>query len=185
MATHSSILAWRIPWAEGPGSLYSSWGCKESDMTEQLTHWCTDILARTFEANLTQVLQIAPPLPHPVLYNRCSLAMFCTCVCVCVHAHAQSCLTLCDPVNCYPPGSSVHGISQAWILEQVAISYSRGSSWPRDRTRISWFFTTVPSGKPCCIRSGVYVSILIAQFIPPPHPHWSPYITSLRLWVCF
>ena len=36
MATHSSILAWRIPWTEEPGGL-QSWGCKESDITEQLT----------------------------------------------------------------------------------------------------------------------------------------------------
>ena len=38
MATHSSNLAWRIPWTEEPGKLYSSWGHKESDMTEWLTH---------------------------------------------------------------------------------------------------------------------------------------------------
>ena len=38
MAAHSSILAWRIPWTEEPGKLYSSWGHKESDMTEWLTH---------------------------------------------------------------------------------------------------------------------------------------------------
>ena len=37
MATYSSNLAWRIPWAEEPGKLYSPWGCEESDMTEQLT----------------------------------------------------------------------------------------------------------------------------------------------------
>ena len=48
---------------------------------------------------------------------------------------AQSCLTLYDPMDCSPPGFSVHGIFQAKILEQVNISYSRGSSWPRDRTR--------------------------------------------------
>ena len=47
---------------------------------------------------------------------------------------AQSCPTLCDPVDCSPPGSSVHGILQARILEWVAISFSRGSSQPRDRT---------------------------------------------------
>ena len=40
--------------------------------------------------------------------------------------HAQSHLTLCDPVNCSPPGSSIHGILQAGILEWVAIFYSRG-----------------------------------------------------------
>ena len=50
---------------------------------------------------------------------------------------AQSCLTLCDPMDCSLPGSSVHGILQARILEWVTISFSRGSSWPRDRTRVS------------------------------------------------
>ena len=50
---------------------------------------------------------------------------------------AQSCPTLCDPVGCSPPGSSVHGIFQAWILEWVAISFSSWSSRPRDRTHVS------------------------------------------------
>ena len=49
----------------------------------------------------------------------------------------QSCPTLCDPRDCSLPGSSVHEIFQARILEWVAISFSRGSSWPRDRTRVS------------------------------------------------
>ena len=40
---------------------------------------------------------------------------------------AKSCLTLCDPMDCSPPGSSVHGISQARKLEWIAISFSRGS----------------------------------------------------------
>ena len=43
---------------------------------------------------------------------------------------AQSCPTLCDPVDCSPPGFSIHGILQARILEWVAISFSRGSSDP-------------------------------------------------------
>ena len=50
---------------------------------------------------------------------------------------AQSCLTLCDPMDCSLPGSSVHGIFQAIVLEWAAISFSRGSSQPRDRTRVS------------------------------------------------
>ena len=50
----------------------------------------------------------------------------------------QSCLTLCDPMGCSPPGSFVHGILQARILEWVAIPSSRGSSWARDRTYISY-----------------------------------------------
>ena len=59
----------------------------------------------------------------------------------------QSCLTLCDPMDCSPPGSSVRGISQARVLEWVAISSSRGSSPPRGRTCVSCiagrFFTNV------------------------------------------
>ena len=61
----------------------------------------------------------------------------CVCVCVCVHAQAlslQSCPTVFDSLDCSPPGSSVHGISQARMLEWVAMPPSRGSSQPRDRT---------------------------------------------------
>ena len=50
---------------------------------------------------------------------------------------AQSCPTLCYPMDCSLPGSTVHGIFQARILEWVAISFSRRSSWPRDRTWVS------------------------------------------------
>ena len=45
---------------------------------------------------------------------------------------SQSCLAVCNPMNCSPPGSSVHGFLQARILEWDAIPFSRGSSWPRD-----------------------------------------------------
>ena len=48
---------------------------------------------------------------------------------ICVRAKSlQSCLTLCDPVDCSPPGCSIHGILQARILERVAVTSSRGSS---------------------------------------------------------
>ena len=60
----------------------------------------------------------------------------CVCVCVCVLV-AQSCPTLCDPINCSPPGSSVLGISQTRILEWVAFPFSRRSSQPRERTQVS------------------------------------------------
>ena len=64
---------------------------------------------------------------------------------------AQSRLTLCDPLNGGPPGSSVHGISQTRILEWVAISSSRGSSQPRDRSWASHtagrLFTVWATGK--------------------------------------
>ena len=50
---------------------------------------------------------------------------------------AQSCLTLCDPMDCSPLGSSVHGILLAGMLKWVAILFSRGWSWPRDQTHVS------------------------------------------------
>ena len=68
----------------------------------------------------------------------------------------QSCLTLCDPMDCSPPGSSVHGILQARIMEWVSKPFSRGSSWPRDGTHVSCgsciagrFFVPGLLGKSC------------------------------------
>ena len=64
----------------------------------------------------------------------------------------QSCLTLCNPVDCSPPGSSACSILRERILEWVATPSSRGSPQPRDRTQVSCiagrFFTTEPPGKP-------------------------------------
>ena len=72
-----------------------------------------------------------------------------SCVRVCSEA------SVCDPMDCSPPGSSVHGILQARILEWVTMPSSRGSSQPRDQTCVSCiscfasrFFTTEPPGKP-------------------------------------
>ena len=59
--------------------------------------------------------------------------------CACTKSF-QSYQTLCNPMDCCLPGSSDHGILQAWILDLVAISLSRGSSWPRDGTSISYIF---------------------------------------------
>ena len=110
----------------------------------------------------------------------CVCLCVCVCVCVCVKKErrysypgmickildwpqsscqffhvlrcAQVCLTLCDPVNCSPPGSSVHGSLQARVLEWAATPSSRGSSPPRDQTQVSHiagsFFTPEPPGKP-------------------------------------
>ena len=63
----------------------------------------------------------------------------------CVHVKLiQSCLTLCNPMDCSPPGSSVHGIFQARLLEWVAMPSSRGSSLSRDRTRVSCMGKQIP-----------------------------------------
>ena len=56
---------------------------------------------------------------------------------MCVCPVAQSCLALCDPMDYSPPGSIVHGIFQAGILEWLTIAYSKGSSQPRDWTHVS------------------------------------------------
>ena len=86
--------------------------------------------------------------------------IFSMCICgqwwfICSHSCclvAKSCLTLCKPMDCSLPGSSVYGIFQARMLEWVAISFSTGSSWPRDQTHVSslasGIFITKPPGKP-------------------------------------
>ena len=78
----------------------------------------------------------------------------------CMCSVAQSCPTLCNPMDCSRPGSSVHGILQTRILEWVAISSSRGSSRPRYQTHIScllhWQASSLPlrlPGKPKGLRS--------------------------------
>ena len=74
---------------------------------------------------------------------------------LCSFLVAQSCPTLCDPMDCSPPSSSVHGISQTRTLEGAAVSSSRGSSWPgiESMSPVSpalagGFFTTAPPGNP-------------------------------------
>ena len=54
-----------------------------------------------------------------------------------VKVKVKSCATLCDPMDCSLPGSSVHGIFQAIVLEWIAISFSKGYSQPRDQTWVS------------------------------------------------
>ena len=71
----------------------------------------------------------------PFVLKFCDSLVICDCYCCCLVVCL--CPTLCDPMNCSPPGSSVCGISQARILEWVAIPFSRGSSGPRDRTHVS------------------------------------------------
>ena len=68
----------------------------------------------------------------------------------------QSCLTLCDPKDCNPPGSSVHVILQARILEWVAMPFSRGSSQPRDQTQVS------------CIAGGFFTIWVTREALPQP-----------------
>ena len=107
------------------------------------------------------------PVGYSSLLGELSLWLY---ICVCVLCYSVRSDSLRPP--CSPPGSSVHGILQARILEWVAISFSRGSSRPRDRTPISstagGFFTTVPPGKPSSLYildlclNWVFVSLLLS-----------------------
>ena len=107
---------------------------------------------------------IASPSSYSFWFFWMIVALQC-CVCFCSTAKGisymytcaqllQLCPPLCDPMDCSPSGSSVHGILQASILEWVALPSSRGSSQPRDRTciscgcyTVSGFFILEPLGK--------------------------------------
>ena len=94
---------------------------------------------RTHTAHLNNV-QINSSLNYiRVCFNLLPILCVCVfkCVCLCIK-WLQSCSTLSDPVGCSLPGSSVHGILQARILEWTAMPSSRGSSRPRDRACISY-----------------------------------------------
>ena len=84
-------------------------------------------------------LQANSLLPKPPGKPSKKLEECVKCCCFFLVLSPKSCLTLCDPMElCSLPGSSVHGIFQARILEWAAISSSRGSSQPRDRTNVSF-----------------------------------------------
>ena len=93
---------------------------------------------------------------------------------------AQYCPTLCDPIDCSLPGSSVHGILQARILEWVAISFSRGSSWPRYRTQVSCIagrrFTVWATREIPHHQTHLQLSI-VSTLAQPLHSFWSYFFT--------
>ena len=91
----------------------------------------------------------------------------------------QLCPTLCNPMDCGLPGFCVHGIFQARILEWLAIPFSMGSSWPRDRTLVSCnageFFIVLATRE-------AHMSIPISQFLLPHHfAPWYPYELTREL----
>ena len=79
----------------------------------------------------------------------------CVCVSVCAES-LQSCPTLCNSMDCNPPCSSVHGASQARILEWAAMPSSRGSSLPRDQTHVSYM---------SCTAGGFFTTLYVAQLL--------------------
>ena len=91
---------------------------------DMLNCWISSYLVRRLVWHLIITIYSFLCLPFAFVASLCVL-------CVLV---AQSYPTLCDPIDCSPPGSLVHGILQARILEGVAMPSSRGSTQPRDRT---------------------------------------------------
>ena len=88
------------------------------------------------------------------------------CVCAVLCLVIQSCPTLCDPMDCSLPGSSVHGILQARIIEWATMPSSRGSSQPRDRNQVfhiaGRFFTSwVTREAQTVYISSVYIILLL------------------------
>ena len=142
---------------------YSSCGHKELDTIEQL-HFLsiTQIVSLSsflaeflsfqylnFYSSMYVLLYVNVPcwistVMHRSALRAVSINQYLVSVCVpkfclaCVCAKLlQLCPILCDPVDCNLPDSSVHGILQARILEQVAVPFSRGSPQPRDQTHVS------------------------------------------------
>ena len=109
-------------WWKGSLTCCSTWGDKQSDTTEQL-NWT----------------EVTPSIFYKLIYSLKVKRET---------EVAQLHWTLRNPMDCSPPGPSVHGIFQARVLEWGAISFSRGSSQPRNQTRISCvagrFITAVP-----------------------------------------
>ena len=93
------------------------------------------------------------PFSSATLLEATLFSHMCMWLCVWACMHAQSCPALCDPMDCSWPGSSVHGILQARILEWVAMQSSKGSSWPRDGTQVfciaGGFFTSWATREAC------------------------------------
>ena len=103
----------------------------------------------------------------------------------------QSCPPLSDPMDCNPLGSSIHGIFQARVLEWVAISFSRGSSQPRDGTQVSCiagrFFTSVTREAQCLNRAlkKIHLPCQLPALTPSPprcspSPHSSPVLIAVH-----
>ena len=124
MATYPSILAWTIPWTDS--SVWRSLVHGVEKSQTQLSDW-----AYTFP----RVIGITC-YEHFLSGNKGPINIRAPNISVKVKV-TQSCPTLCDPMDCSLPGSSVHAILQARILEWIAVPFSRGSSQSRNQTQIS------------------------------------------------
>ena len=160
METHSSILAWKI------------YGERSMAATVHGVAKSWTLLERLSTGNSEETERKCWNQEYKLLFFQVRAVCYCLVT--------KSVPTLCNPMNCSPPGSAVHGISQARILEWVAILFSRGSSQPRDWTCISRigrrFFTTEPPGEP--------KNCLDSRFLKGFHPFRHRTLCHLRLSIC-
>ena len=154
MATHSSVFVWRIPGMGEPGGLPSMgshrvghdwsdlatagllWGLNGLIHLNHLewllgqskgkTNTLTDFLK--YEYSILNFFYIYYSLKYYYYENESVKVLV-----------AQPCPSVCNPMDCSPPGYCVHGIFQVRVLKWVAIPFSKGSSQPRDQT---WVFCT-------------------------------------------
>ena len=156
---------WTLGVGDGQGGLAccDSWGRKESDTTERLI-WTEPLERPAGSVDLGWYLGTQ-------LVNRSLYLPVCT----------QSSLILCNPTDCRPPGSSVHGIFQARILEHVAISFSRESSRSRDWTHVSciscigrWVLYHCGTWE-----EGLYSHIKLSLNRRETHSSWTVYTNSV------
>ena len=138
-APHSSTLAWKIPGTAEPGGLLSTESHRVGHDWRDLaataypltvastkTHWQTNSASIHF-SSLMWKLPLSPSHLKGVFWVEMPWS----------EVKSLSHVWLSVTQNCSLPGSSVHGIFQARVLEWIAISFSRGSSQPRDRTQVS------------------------------------------------
>ena len=158
--TRWTEFEWTPGVGDGQGGLAccNSWGHKESDTTERLNWTELNVVFLAFSSNISNFLYFPQTMyfPHTtfpacISYLHQFTYWYMSINLLSLLSHwivpiewvkwvsevIESCLTLCDPVDCSPPGSCIHGILQSRILECVAISFSRISSQPRDRTQVS------------------------------------------------
>ena len=125
---------------------------------------------RLWEAQVSSLGLEAPSWYDPS-WAAFSFSVFQIVTSFCACSVAQSCLTLCDPMDCSPP-DFIHGISQASILEWVAISYSRESFWPRDQTHISCIS--------CIGKRILYHCVAWIALVPPYLPSFLGHVLALQ-----
>ena len=150
-AEGNGILAWKIPWMKEPGRLRF--------MGLQSCTWLSDFTFFSYTTTAQRSISQSPGTKWKWSHS----VVGCCCL---ITNHVW---LLWDPMDYSLPGSSAHGFLQARILACIALSFSRGSSWPRDWSQVSClggrFFTTeLPGQSICLLKSSVCLYLRSIHF---------------------